>query len=138
MICVFYQNVGDYRVVNKTLINGVEVNVKVRTNVDFDRPKLLVANFNNKWSYFSFNNAYYYVEEFYYSEQNITTVTGRLDVLTTYKNEIKKCYGKVRATSNPNPYYNGGDYEQLERHDFKIVRSNITLPSKYTNVLITV
>lgn len=138
MLCVFYQDVGDYRVVNKTLVNGVELNVKVRTDLDFERPKLMVANFNRKWTYFSFNDAYYYVNEFYYSEHNITTVTGRLDVLTTYKDEIKKCYGKVRATANPNIYYNGGDYEQLVKHNIKIVRSNVTLPSKYSNVLITV
>ena len=49
-------------------------------------------------------NRYYFITDITSLAHNIVQITGRCDVLHTYRNEIKECSGIVSRTNNPELY----------------------------------
>ena len=89
MIVTFYKTKDNKNVINKTLSDGTEFNLAIRSDTDLENPVLKMATdvtaFN--YCYISYFNRFYFVER--------VTRNGKLfhvelssDVLETYKSEI--------------------------------------------------
>lgn len=91
---------------NSLTINGVRL---VDDQFNEEEPKITVqgvTSFDN-YNYFMFDDKYYFIEGVTWETDTVAIVSGRIDLLMTYKDFIKTlpCYIK-RSQSNPNLYMN--------------------------------
>lgn len=110
MNLIFYNNTGDIRQLNKNL---TEVKTGVTANIQYEvsitDPVLIMNNdsslVNANYFYIAEWARYYFITNRVYLDGNRIEITGHVDVLASFKNEIlnSDCIAE-RSASNSNPY----------------------------------
>lgn len=134
MKITFYKTTDDRRVVNKTLtsITGLNtIDMTIKGAVNLDNPEFILS-YTSK-----IGSANYFVlddsgKAYFMDEPEVTTggrmiIRGKLDVLYTYRNELKKLPAIVaRAEKYQNVYLNDAQLpmQQNEDRDLKYFKSN--------------
>ena len=107
MIVTFYKTKDNKNVINKTLSDGTEFNLAIRSDTDLENPVLKMATdvtaFN--YCYIPYFNRFYFVER--------VTRSGKLfhvelssDVLETYKSEILASNAQFRRNLKTGDFAN--------------------------------
>ena len=109
MNVIFYRNTSDNRAVNKSLEELFTANCRIHGENSVMNPSLILETNTN-----SFNANYCYISDFdrYYFVKSITLLTGQriqidlsVDVLMTYKEEIKNLTANVLRYENIEPTF---------------------------------
>lgn len=118
MIIELYVNSSDERKVDKVLSNKIEIDGNIRNTlpntdliiqIDFSN----ISNIQN-YNYIKINEKYYYIRDFEYINNSIIQYTLHIDVLMTYKNEIRKLKCVIKRNSeNYNVYFHDNEISQL-------------------------
>lgn len=142
MELILYKISDDERKINKTLENGLTLNVNVRRDVDIYNPFFLVKKtdtFNpSDYNYIQWNDKYYFIRDIAYTAKLMYRIDTHIDVLMSYKNLIINAKSLITKTSVITDYFDGGDYNSLVTFENNTYLSDTTLKEIYTNVLITI
>lgn len=120
-----YRNISENNDVQKTLEDETSVDGYSRNVVDVLNPvielKGLKINSYN-YAYIEELQRYYYIENITIAPNGVYTLTMRVDVLMTYRDDILASSGLITKNKNYNPYT--GDYDAesrytLEKHEFE-------------------
>lgn len=128
MIMKMYNTSDSNNTINKTLANETEFNIKLKSNTSITQP-VVVLHSNNiilfNYAYIPEFNRYYFVDKIELFPNGIYNITLKVDVLESFKNDIKNSYGMISKQTNINNYYNNG-YESEIRKEVDLYRSNVT------------
>ena len=109
MEIIFYNTASESNRIGKTLTNGHTLSGSFKTEIDIQNPIIQVntnlLNFN--YCYIPDLNRYYFINKIEITRTNLFTVYLHIDVLETYKDEIKALHVVVTNSSGGNPYYDG-------------------------------
>lgn len=128
MIMKMYNTSDSNNTINKTLTNETEFNIKLKSNTSITQP-VVVLHSNNiilfNYAYIPEFNRCYFVDKIELFPNGIYNITLKVDVLESFKNDIKNSYGMISKQTNINNYYNNG-YESEIRKEVNLYRSNVT------------
>jgi hypothetical protein len=123
-----YNTSDSNNTINKTLANETEFNIKLKGNTSITQP-IVILHSNNiilfNYAYIPEFNRYYFVDKIELFPNGIYNITLKVDVLESFKNDIKNSYGMISKQTNINNYYNDG-YESEIKKEVDLYRSNIT------------
>lgn len=128
MIMKMYNTSDSNNTINKTLANETEFNIKLKGDTSITQP-VVVLHSNNiilfNYAYIPEFNRYYFVDKIELFPNGIYNITLKVDVLESFKNDIKNSYGMISKQTNINNYYNDG-YESEIKKEVDLYHSNIT------------
>lgn len=128
MIMKMYNTNDSNNTINKTLANETEFNIKLKGDTSITQP-IVVLHSNNiilfNYAYIPEFNRYYFVDKIELFPNGIYSITLKVDVLESFKNDIKNSYGMISKQTNINHYYNDS-YESEIKKEVDLYRSNIT------------
>ena len=128
MIMKMYNTTDSDNTMGKTLTDETEFNIKLKGNTSITQP-VVVLHSNNiilfNYAYIPEFNRYYFVDKIELFPNGIYNITLNVDVLESFKNDIKNSYGMISKQTNINNYYNDG-YESEIKKEVDLYRSNIT------------
>lgn len=128
MIMKMYNTSDSNNTINKTLANETEFNIKLKGNTSITQP-VVVLHSNSiilfNYAYIPEFNRYYFIDKIELFPNGIYNITLNVDVLESFKNDIKNSYGMISKQTNINNYYNDG-YESEIKKEVDLYRSNIT------------
>lgn len=109
MDILFYNTSSESNRIGKTLVNETTLTGSFKTEIDIQNPIIQVntnlLNFN--YCYIPDLNRYYFINKIEITRTNLFTIFLHIDVLETYKEEIKGLNVIVNSSSGGNPYYDG-------------------------------
>lgn len=142
MELILYNVSDDERKINKTLENGLTLNVNVRRDVDVYNPFFLLKKtgaFNpSGYNYAQWNEKYYFIRDILYTAKDVYRLETHIDVLMSYRDLILASTAKIKQSTTVNPYFDGGDYNTLVTEKTAVYFSDTKLPLKETNILMTI
>ena len=141
MIMKMYNTSDSNNTINKTLANETEFNIKLKGNTSITQP-VVVLHSNNiilfNYAYIPEFNRYYFVDKIELFPNGIYNISLKVDVLESFKNDIKNSSGLISKQTNINNYYNDS-YESEIKKEVDLYRSNITFDlNKKEKILVTI
>lgn len=106
----FYQTNSENNRIEKALENQLIIEGNFKGDVDILKPIITVSNTTipqYNYCYIPALNRYYFISKVDIVEGKLYAVNLAIDVLMTYKEQIKALTVVVSSTSQANPYYNG-------------------------------
>jgi len=133
-----FNNISDTNVVDKIINNQTIVNGDFRGAVNIQYPSLGIIGeyYDFNYCYIPLLHRYYYIESVTMERKNLTLIKCRVDVLMTYKDDIRNSYGLLSKSTNFNPYYDGG-YKHENRDNFRQIDFESPFDRKGSIILIT-
>lgn len=128
MIMKMYNTSDSNNTINKTLANETEFNIKLKGDTSITQP-IVVLYSNNiilfNYAYIPEFNRYYFVDKIELFPNGIYNITLNVDVLESFKNDIKNSYGIISKQTNINNYYNDS-YESEIKKEVDLHRSTVS------------
>ena len=139
-----YENKSDERVLNKSITSVATYEGYLRDESSITNPVVLIEgifniynNGNVNYMYLPDYRRYYYITDIIQKRANLVEIHGRVDVLMSFKDEIKNCSGIVKRQANKwNLYLDDGS---LKVYQNKVIITKV-FPSGFNDerfVLIT-
>ena len=103
-----YNTLSDSNVVDKILTNETIFNGTSRQPINILTPEIIIEGQNiNNFNYAQIPELqrYYFITDITLLKSNIFSVNLRVDVLTTYKQDIKNSFGNFTMQFSHNPYF---------------------------------
>lgn len=94
MLLILYKNLDGDNVVNKVLVEGLEIEIKFKGDFDFTNPELILSSiegFDYKdYNYCSipYNNSYYFIRNVKSINNRLVALTCETDYLETFKDSF--------------------------------------------------
>ena len=138
MQITLYKVLDEPNKLNKTLISGVTINGKFRTELDNIDVIIEIETTDLDFNYVSIQalNKYYFVKNIINVNAKITRLILHLDVLMTYKTDILASYGLIIQGGTINPYYSS--IESESRQTIRRTTFPYTFNSTGNYVLVTI
>lgn len=125
----FYKNLSENNDVDKVLTDEKIVLGEPRNYIDLLTPEIRANGKEYGITFNSYNYCYivelerfYYIESFRFFPSGLVEMSMKVDVLMTYKDDIRASSGLILKQRNYNPYYGEYDTEgrtDLETKEFK-------------------
>lgn len=134
-----YKTISKHNVINKTLTDLKEIDIKLKNSESFETPNILLSDKNvlgYNYAEIPFFERFYFIEENKKIGNNLTKLMLSTDVLETYKQDILKITGTINA-NNTSDYSNSSN-DVLVTTDVKKYKSNVTLPDVNNTILVTI
>lgn len=140
-----YFNNSDNNVLNKHLTTITTIdNIAYKNNVSVMNPEIVIYSEYDltecNYCYIDTFQRYYYVTNKICTKPNYYTLVLRVDVLMSYKDDIKKCDGILTETEDSNfynMYLNNGSFVNLEGKFIESVVYPYGFDETATNILMT-
>lgn len=141
MIMKMYNTSDSNNTINKTLANETEFNIKLKGDTSITRP-VVVLHSNSiilfNYVYIPEFNRYYFVDKIELFPNGIYNISLKVDVLESFKNDIKNSRGLISKQTNINNYYNDS-YESEIKKEVDLYKSNVTFDlNKKSKILVTI
>lgn len=141
MIMKMYNTSDSNNTINKTLANETEFNIKLKGDTSITRP-VVVLHSNSiilfNYAYIPEFNRYYFVDKIELFPNGIYNISLKVDVLESFKNDIKNSRGLISKQTNINNYYNDS-YESEIKKEVDLYKSNVTFDlNKKSKILVTI
>lgn len=90
MLVNFYHNNSTQDTINKNIISTGSIDIKLLSDVNFLQPILTIKNLpaNSNYAYIPRFERYYFIDNVQKHYNGLVTISMRVDVLETYKNDI--------------------------------------------------
>lgn len=134
-----YKTISKHNVINKTLTDLKEIDIKLKNSESFETPKILLSDKNiSDYNYaeIPFFKRFYFIEENKKIGNNLTQLMLSTDVLETYKQDILKITGTINGTNTSD--YSNSSNDVLVTTDVKKYESTVTLPDVKSTILVTI
>lgn len=119
MVITLYKNSSDNNVIDKVLTDPLIIEGHLRDSSNIETPNINLQGTVKDYNYCYIPNfyRYYYIENITL-QGKITVISCEVDVLMTYKDDIRNSYGLMTKGINFNPYYDGG-YQNENRDTYR-------------------
>ena len=119
MIVEFYNLSKRYNSLKVPANEGEKVEVKLKSDTSKFSPSFtLQLSIKPSWNYFKYDDLYYYVTDITTVHDNIYIIDGEIDVLASYRNQIRSTSAYIR--------YSSSDYDMFIPDDRVSVGSDVT------------
>lgn len=140
MLIKLYTTKSSNNTINKVLENEQLINVKFKGNADILNPIIELKRDSyilSNYCYIPDFNRFYFIDNIEIYPNNIYTLSLKVDVLESFKNEILMCNADIIKQENINQYYDS-DYKSEVRKEIDIYKSNVTLDNGKSTILTTI
>lgn len=100
----FYQNTSENYRIDKSLIGKYTESCTLKDGCSIENPEILIANANNmsdcNYMYIPDFNRYYFITDIVSVRDGLWLISGHVDVLMSFKNEIKACSATFKRQEN--------------------------------------
>ena len=111
MTLTIYENKSDEIKIDKNITQLATYEGYLRDESSFTNPVIMIQDQFNIYGHSNANylylpdyRRYYYITDMIQKRTNIVEIHARVDVLMSFKNEIRECSGIVKKTSYKNAY----------------------------------
>lgn len=124
-----YKTKSDRRSLEKILENEIEYECELKEATSVQNPSFLIKTSSNisnyNYAYIPLFSRYYFINEIQSIRNNLWSITASVDVLHTYKNEIKNCKClELRTSKTSNKYLVDADTVVENDRDIETIRMN--------------
>lgn len=108
MICTLYTNYSDNRVLDKRITQIAEISGKIKGDCLMTSPTIIIQNrdmSNVNYIYINDFNRYYYISEIKVMTGGVIELSCKVDVLMSFKTEIKQLKVNVLRYENTAPTF---------------------------------
>lgn len=100
----FYQNTSENYRIDKSLIGKYTESCTLKDGCSVENPEILIANANNmsdcNYMYIPDFNRYYFITDIVSVRDGLWLISGHVDVLMSFKNEIRGCTATFKRQEN--------------------------------------
>lgn len=103
MLATFYNYDSEFNKLNKTLENGLELNITLKDITEVINPILLIKsnnNFNYNYCYIDKLERYYFIDKKEIVTNDLIKLYLNVDVLMSYKQDILNANANIMETDN--------------------------------------
>lgn len=128
MIMKMYNTTDSNNTMGKTLTNETSFNIKLKGETSITQPVVILHSDNVilfNYAYIPEFNRYYFVDKIELFPNKIYNISLKVDVLESFKNDIKNSSGLISKQTNINNYYNDS-YESEIKKEVDLYRSTKT------------
>ena len=142
MKVIFYKITDGRNVMGKTLKDGTEYNVNIKGEIALSKLNIILkSNIDiiNKYNYvyIPMFNRYYFITKISSPANQVFQFDLEVDVLESFKDDIKNSRCLIVKQDDINPYYNIS-YDSEVRKECRIVESNKEIELENSNILVTI
>lgn len=133
-----FNNLSDVNVLDKNLNNKNIVEGNFRASVEIQKPVigLIGEYYNFNYCYIPILKRYYFIDKITMERKGFTIIHCSIDVLMTYKDDIRNSYALLSKATEYNPYYDGG-YKYENRDNFRQLNFKNPFNEKGNIILVT-
>lgn len=135
MIIKLQRNNSDYNVLDKNISDIIQVEGTLKESTSIYEPvitlELPISNLS-RCNYVTIDdfNRKYYIKDIVSVTNQLTQISCHVDVLTTYKEEIRNCYGIVKKQQEKfNLYLDDGTFKSYQNP----IINTVTFPTGFDN-----
>lgn len=128
MIMKMYNTTDSNNTMGKTLTNETSYNIKLKGEASITQPVVVLHSDNVilfNYACIPEFNRYYFVDKIELFPNGIYNISLKVDVLESFKNDIKNSSGLISKQTNINNYYNDS-YESEIKKEVDLYRSTKT------------
>ena len=140
MIISLYNTNDSEIVLEKTLSNKVDYNIKMKDRASILTPTIVLKSdvlINSNYAFIPSFNRYYYIENIEVFPNDIYNLTLKCDVLMSFKDDILNSNANIINQTEYNKYYNS-NYASEVKKEVDIYNSNITFSDDKSTILCTI
>ena len=142
MKVIFYKITDARNVMGKTLTDGTEYNVNIKSEIALSKLNIILkSNIDiiNKYNYvyIPMFNRYYFITKISSPANQVFQFDLEVDVLESFKDDIKNSRCLIVKQDDINPYYNIS-YDSEVRKECRIVESDKEIELENSNILVTI
>lgn len=142
MKVIFYKITDGRNVMGKTLKDGTEYSVNIKGEIALSKLNIILkSNIDiiNKYNYvyIPIFNRYYFITKISSPANQVFQFDLEVDVLESFKDDIKNSRCLIVKQDDINPYYNIS-YDSEVRKECRIVESDKEIELENSNILVTI
>lgn len=102
MLVKFYHNNSTQNTINKNITSTGSIDIKLLSDVNFLQPVLTIKNLpeNSNYAYIPHFERYYFIDSIQKHYNGFVTISMRVDVLETYKNDVINTRANIIESEN--------------------------------------
>lgn len=140
MLISLYNTNDSNIVVDKTLTNKVDYDIKIKDSTSVTNPTIILKTqtlITSNYAYIPSFNRYYYIEKVEVFPNDIYRLDLKCDVLKSFKDDIKNSSAYITQQTTTNKYYDSG-YKSEVKKEVDIFKSPYVLEKETNTILVTV
>ena len=140
MLISLYNTNDSNIVVDKTLTNKIDYDIKIKDTTSVINPTIILKTktlITSNYGYIPDFNRYYYIEKIEVCPNDVYRIALKCDVLKSFKDDIKNSRAYVTQQTTTNKYYDNG-YQSEVKKEVDIFKSNYVLEQGTNTILVTI
>lgn len=120
MNIILYNQTNPINKIDKILTNGVTKNGTLHDMTSILNPSIAIKTITipyYNYCYIPQFNRYYFITNISHVNNGLMQIDCKVDVLTSFSDDIKNSLAKTKISMNPNEYYNGVEISQEVRNE---------------------
>ena len=140
MLISLYNTNDSNIVVDKTLTNKIDYDIKIKDTTSVTNPTIILKTktlITSNYAYIPDFNRYYYIEKIEVCPNDVYRIALKCDVLKSFKDDIKNSSAYVAQQTTTNKYYDNG-YKSEVKKEVDIFKSDYVLEQETNTILVTI
>lgn len=140
MLISLYNTNDSNIVVDKTLTNKIDYDIKIKDTTSVINPTIILKTktlITSNYAYIPDFNRYYYIERIEVCPNDVYRIALKCDVLKSFKDDIKNSSAYVTQQTTTNKYYDNG-YQSEVKKEVDIFKSDYVLEKGTNTILVTI
>lgn len=140
MLISLYNTNDSNIVVDKTLTNKIDYDIKIKDTTSVTNPTIILKTntlITSNYAYIPDFNRYYYIEKIEVCPNDVYRIALKCDVLKSFKDDIKHSSAYVTQQTTTNKYYDNG-YKSEVKKEVDIFKSDYVLEQGTNTILVTI
>lgn len=140
MLISLYNTNDSNIVVDKTLTNKIDYDIKIKDTTSVINPTIILKTITlitSNYAYIPDFNRYYYIEKIEVCPNDVYRIALKCDVLKSFKDDIKNSSAYVTQQTTTNKYYDNG-YQSEVKKEVDIFKSDYVLEKGTNTILVTI
>lgn len=140
MLISLYNTNDSNIVVDKTLTNKIDYDIKIKDTTSVINPTIILKTktlITSNYAYIPDFNRYYYIEKIEVCPNDVYRIALKCDVLKSFKDDIKNSSAYVTQQTTTNKYYDNG-YQSEVKKEVDIFKSDYVLENGTNTILVTI
>ena len=140
MLISLYNTNDSNIVVDKTLTNKIDYDIKIKDTTSVINPTIILKTntlITSNYAYIPSFNRYYYIEKIEVCPNDVYRIALKCDVLKSFKDDIKNSSAYVAQQTTTNKYYDNG-YQSEVKKEVDIFKSDYVLEKETNTILVTI
>lgn len=138
MLISLYNTNDSNMIINKTLTNKVDYDIKIKDNVSIINPVIILKNetlITSNYAYIPNFNRYYYIDDIEVFPNDVYNLSLKCDVLMSFKNDILNSNAYINQSTNDNKYYDSGFRSEVKK-EVDIYYSDFDMSNEETSIIL--